>query len=110
MCLLCNELAKPLHQKKGKKKTTDTKAKEFVNAVGERLKKEMNSFCDILQEWVDNKIDNIADKMEILNLNSSQNVVQNILHSYNIANKEMQLILKTKAKMLASLVGENKVG
>lgn len=108
--MLCNELVKPVLQKKGKKKATDSKSKEFVNAVGEKLKKEMNTFCDILQEWVDNKIDSITDKMEILNLNSSQNVVQNILHSYNIANKEMQLILKTKVKMLSSLVGENKVG
>lgn len=108
--MLCNELAKPLQQKKGKKKAADTKAKEFVLAVGENLKKEMNTFCDILQEWVDNKMDNITDKMEILNLNSSQSVVQNILHSYNIANKEMQLILKTKVKMLSSLVSENKIG
>lgn len=108
--MLCNELAKPAQQKKGKKKATDSKAKEFVNAIGERLKKDMNTFCDILQEWVDNKIDNITDKMEILNLNSSQNVVQNILHSYNVANKEMQLILKTKVKMLSSLVVENKIG
>lgn len=108
--MLSNELAKPLQLKKGKKKSSDTKAKEFINAVGERLKRDINSFCDIIQEWVDNKIDNITDKMEILNLNSSQNVVQNILHSYTIANKEMQLILKTKIKMLASLIGENKVG
>lgn len=108
--MLCNELAKPLQLKKGKKRSNDTKAKEFVNVVAEKLKKEMNAFCDILQEWMDNKIDNITDNMEILNLNSSQNVVQNILHSYTIANKEMQLILKTKVKMLASLTGENKVG
>lgn len=108
--MLCNELVKPTQQKKGKKKATDSKAKVFVNGIGERLKKEMNNFCDILQEWVDNKIDNITDKMEILNLNSSQIVVQNILHSYNVANKEMQLILKTKVKMLSTLVVENKIG
>lgn len=96
--------------KKGKKKSSDTKSKEFVNGVADKLRKEMNSFCDIVQEWVDNKVDAITDKMEILNLNSSQSVLKNILHSYTIANKEMQLILKTKMKMLTNLIGENKVG
>ncbi|KAJ8964380.1 hypothetical protein NQ314_004945 [Rhamnusium bicolor] len=106
ICLLCNELVKPLHGKKGKRRSNDTKNREFLSAVASKLKTEINTICDILQKWTDlNAVQDIKNKFDTLNLNSSQNVFQNILNSYNIANKEIQIVLKTKIKLLNGLTG-----
>ncbi|KAG5875825.1 hypothetical protein JTB14_017256 [Gonioctena quinquepunctata] len=101
ICTLCGELVKPLQVKKGKKKVFESRSKEHISLVENKLKKEMKVFCDILQDWIDASPESkVNNKFESLNLNSSDNVVDKILHSYNIANKEMQIILKTKIKLL----------
>ncbi|XP_074040327.1 phagocyte signaling impaired [Leptinotarsa decemlineata] len=101
ICVLCGELVKPVQAKKGKRKSIDSKSKEQINTVADKLKKEMNVFCDILQDWVDSSpVGEVNNKFESLNLNPHDNIVDKILQSYSIANKEMQLILKTKIKLL----------
>ncbi|CAG9821462.1 unnamed protein product [Phaedon cochleariae] len=101
ICVLCGELVKPVQVKKGKKKSCDTKNKEYVFSVADKLKKEMNNFCDILQDWIDaNPEDHVFNMLESLNLNSTENILEKIHYSYKIANREMQLILKTKIKLL----------
>nr|CAI5836675.1 unnamed protein product [Callosobruchus analis] len=105
ICLVCNELVKPPRGRKAKKKSSgDSKNRESVIVVADKLKREMNTFCDILQQWTESvTIEDLSQRLEALHLSTSQNIVDNILHSYTIVNKEMQLILKTKVKMLSSI-------
>lgn len=107
ICLLCNELVKPPQGKKGKRRSSDSvKSKELLGKVACKLKNETSVICDILQSWIDlNTIEDIKSKFEALNLNSGQNVFQNILDSYNLANKEIQIVLKSKMKLLGGLIG-----
>lgn len=107
ICLLCNELVKPLQGKKGKRRSSDSvKSKELLAKVAGKLRSDISAICDILQNWIDlNTIEDIKSKFEALNLNSGQNVFQNILDSYNVANKEIQIVLKSKMKLLSGLIG-----
>ncbi|KAJ8921252.1 hypothetical protein NQ315_013724 [Exocentrus adspersus] len=107
VCLLCHDLIKPLQGKKGKRRSADSlKSKELLENVANKIKNEASAICDILQNWIDlNTIEDIKSKFEALNLNSGQNVFQNILDSYNIANKEIQIVLKSKIKLLNGLIG-----
>ncbi|XP_056635137.1 phagocyte signaling-impaired protein [Diorhabda sublineata] len=101
ICALSNELIKPLQVKKGKKKVSDPKGKELLQKISEKLKTELNAFCDILQDWTDNvPAENIDMKFKYLSLNLNENIADKILHSYTISNKEIQLILKTKIRLL----------
>ncbi|CAH1112588.1 unnamed protein product [Psylliodes chrysocephalus] len=52
-CAFCSELIKPLQAKKGKRKHPEPKGKDHVQRISDKLKSEMNSFCDILQDFVD---------------------------------------------------------
>ncbi|CAH1985848.1 unnamed protein product [Acanthoscelides obtectus] len=105
ICIVCNELVKVPHGKKTKKKSSgDSKNRESVVVVAEKLKHVLNNFCDVLQQWTDSvTIEDLSQRLEALHLSTSQNIVDNILHSYTIANKELQLILKTKVKMLSNI-------
>ncbi|KAJ8975262.1 hypothetical protein NQ317_008828 [Molorchus minor] len=106
ICLLCNEVIKPLQGKKGKKKSGDTRSRDFLHTVAWKLKDDISIISDTLQQWADSSTtDDINSKFEALNLSSSQNVVENVLSSYNIANKEIQTVLKSKIKVLTSLTG-----
>ncbi|CAG9862424.1 unnamed protein product [Phyllotreta striolata] len=101
ICALCGELVKPLQAKKGKKKQPDPMGKEYVQRASEKLKTEMGRFCDILQDWVESNPEEELDrKFDNLNLAVSENVFEKILQSYSVSNKEIQLILKTKIKLL----------
>ncbi|CAH1985845.1 unnamed protein product [Acanthoscelides obtectus] len=69
----------------------------FEKAVSENL-------APISEQWTDSvTIEDLSQRLEALHLSTSQNIVDNILHSYTIANKELQLILKTKVKMLSNI-------
>ncbi|KAJ8977006.1 hypothetical protein NQ317_018376 [Molorchus minor] len=106
ICLLCNDVIKPLQGKKGKKKSGDTRSRDFLHTVAWKLKDDISIISDTLQQWADSSTtDDINSKFEALNLSSSQNVVENVLSSYNIANKEIQTVLKSKIKVLTSLTG-----
>ncbi|XP_028138711.2 phagocyte signaling-impaired protein [Diabrotica virgifera virgifera] len=101
ICVLCGDLIKPLQIKKGRKKSAEPKSKEYIQKISEKLKTEMNSFCDIIQDWSETYPEESVDvKFENLNLNGNDNITEKIRYSYTIANKEMQLILKTKVKLL----------
>lgn len=107
VCLLCNELLRPSQPKKSKKKSLESKHKEYVIAVAEKLKREMNTFCVILEKWTDSSgclIPDFTERLAALNL-SAEDVSHKVLASYTIANKEIQLILKTKIKTLNGIVG-----
>ncbi|KAJ8958025.1 hypothetical protein NQ318_002029 [Aromia moschata] len=95
------------------KKSKRFSRQEEIDGVGSelrrvtcKLKDDIGAICDILQKWTDLSItDDINSKFEALNLNSCQNVVQNVLNSYEAANKEIQSALKNKIKLLGGLTG-----
>lgn len=102
VCLLCNELVKPVQGKRNKKKASDLKSRECLNQVIVELKTQINSLCDLVQNWVSTfTINDMQCILESLNLNTDGNsVYQGIINSYQTASKEIQNVLKAKLKML----------
>ncbi|XP_060533516.1 phagocyte signaling-impaired protein [Cylas formicarius] len=106
ICHMCNELIKPpASTKKGKRKPTDTKAKDLLGAIVDQIKDQIGKVSESTEkfacEWEERELVNV---LESLSLNvDCESVRRNIRSSFLSANKEIQNMLKAKSKMLNGL-------
>lgn len=93
---------KPVQGKRNKKKSSDLKSYDCLNQVINELKTQINSICDLIDNWVCTfTLNSMQSILESLNLNTDGNsVYQGIINSYQTASKEIQNVLKGKLKML----------
>lgn len=106
LCLLCAEVGRPVHGRKGRKKS-DTKTKDVVSEMSGSLKEHLLGFEAILREWSAPDIDDdITVKLEMLNLNGAgyKDVRDDLVNSHDSAVKELQGVLRSKYKLLNGLL------
>lgn len=105
--MITKETMKPTQNKKSKKKQpTESKAKELLIRIVNKLKTEVLKVNELLTKW--STLTNETDLLAMLNMLSlvedRTTFHQNIMQSYAVSQKEIQGVLNNKLKSLNGLM------
>lgn len=107
ICMITKETMKPAQNKKSKKKQpTESKAKELLIRIVNKLKTEVTKVNELLTKW--SSLTSETDLLAMLNMLSlvedRTTFHQNIMQSYAVSQKEIQGVLNNKLKSLNGLI------
>lgn len=98
---------KPAQNKKSKKKQpTESKAKELLIRIVNKLKTEVTKLNQLLPKW--SSLTSDPDLLAMLNalslVDDKTTFYQNVMQSYAVSQKEIQGVLNNKLKSLNGLI------
>lgn len=105
--MITKEVMKPAQNKKSKKKQpTESKTKELLIRVVNKLRTEVTKLNELLTKWSTSTSEkDILAVLKALSLAEDKTTFhQGILQSYAVSNKEIQGVLNNKLKFLNGLI------
>lgn len=92
--------------KKTKRKSNDLKLREYLLELTGALKNNLINLDSTLEKWKPTDECNLSEQLIALNLNTDghSNVLTNLKNSHIIAIKELKTVLKSKSKLLDTLL------
>lgn len=92
--------------RKTKRKSNDLKLREYLQEITGKLKCSLIKLDSTLEKWKISDECNLSEQLMALNLNTDghSNVLTNLKNSHIIAIKELKTVLRSKSKLLDTLI------